>query len=59
MNTNTITKLKTSFDAIQQTAPDLDVEFWYARDLQDQLGYSEWRNFLKVIAKAKEACRTV
>lgn len=32
-------------------------EFWYARDLQIALGYTEWRNFCKVIEKAKEACR--
>lgn len=34
-----------------------DVEFWFARDLQVLLGYSEWRNFLKVIEKAKESCK--
>lgn len=32
-------------------------EFWYARDLQVALEYTEWRNFCKVIDKAKEACR--
>ena len=31
-------------------------EFWYARELQKVLEYTEWRNFLKVIAKAKDAC---
>lgn len=31
-------------------------EFWYARDLQIALEYTEWRNFLKVIDKAKIAC---
>ena len=32
------------------------VEFWYARELQTALEYSEWRNFEKVINKAKDAC---
>ena len=32
-------------------------EFWYARDLQIALEDTEWRNFCKVIEKAKEACR--
>src|SRR3989338_6266761 len=32
------------------------VEFWYARELQALLGYTEWRKFLCVIEKAKEAC---
>lgn len=31
-------------------------EFWYARDLQKILEYSEWRNFKLVIDKAKIAC---
>jgi DNA-damage-inducible protein D len=34
------------------------VEFWFARDLQELLGYDEWRNFLRVIEKAKESCET-
>ena len=34
------------------------IEFWFARDLQHLLGYSEWRNFLKVITKAKISCET-
>ena len=33
-----------------------DIECWSARELQDILGYTEWRNFLKVIDKAKDAC---
>ena len=32
-------------------------EFWYARDLQIALEYTEWRNFFMFIEKAKEACR--
>ena len=34
------------------------IEFWFARDLQYLLGYTEWRNFNKVINKAKTACET-
>lgn len=33
-----------------------NIEFWYARDLQTLLGYDHWKNFIKVIDKAKEAC---
>lgn len=32
------------------------VEFWFARELQELLGYSKWENFEQVIAKAKTAC---
>ncbi|MCT8139120.1 DNA damage-inducible protein D [Anaerobacillus sp. CMMVII] len=31
-------------------------DFWYARDIQKILQYKEWRNFIKVIEKAQEAC---
>jgi DNA-damage-inducible protein D len=34
------------------------VEFWYARDLMELLGYSNWQNFVEVIKKAKNACKT-
>jgi DNA-damage-inducible protein D len=33
------------------------VECWSARELQEILGYSEWRNFGKVIDKAKASCK--
>jgi len=32
------------------------VEYWLARDLQVLLGYTEWRNFIKIIEKAETAC---
>lgn len=32
-------------------------EYWLARELQEVMEYTEWRNFLKVIDKAKIACR--
>ena len=35
---------------------EYEQEFWYARDMQQILRYTEWRNFIKVIEKAKIAC---
>lgn len=32
-------------------------EFWSARDMAKVLEYSEYRHFIPVIEKAKEACR--
>lgn len=32
-------------------------EYWEARELQKVLEYKEWRNFLKVLDKAKESCK--
>jgi DNA-damage-inducible protein D len=31
-------------------------EYWYARNLSKVLGYTDWRNFLKVLNRAKKAC---
>ncbi len=36
---------------------EYDNEFWLARELQKVLEYKDWRNFLKVLDKAKEACK--
>lgn len=44
-----------TFEEIKQIDQDGN-EFWYARQLAKLLGYSDFRNFQNVIAKAKEAC---
>ena len=56
MEKNTITKLNKTFEefAYQQDG----IEYWLARELQHLLGYTEWRNFLNAIEKAKESCKT-
>ncbi len=36
---------------------DFGQEYWLARELQIVLAYSEWRNFSRVIEKAKEASK--
>lgn len=43
------------FESIRHTN-EYGQEFWYARELQIALEYKEWRNFNKVIDKAKAAC---
>lgn len=43
------------FESIKQI-DDNGNEFWYARDLQRLLEYTEYRKFLPVIEKAKKAC---
>jgi len=55
MTKDTIEILTSNFEQCVNKA-DSDVEFWLARDLQQLLGYTEWRNFQKVIIKAKTAC---
>jgi DNA-damage-inducible protein D len=56
MDTNQVQQLTATFEGhAQQT--ETGVEYWLARDLQQLLGYSEWRNFNQsAISKAKTAC---
>jgi len=55
MNTELVQTLTTTFEAhAQQT--EGGVEYWLARDLQQLLGYTQWRNFLNTVSKAKTAC---
>ena len=49
-----ITGLLRRFEAV--TVEYNGVECWSARELQNLLGYTQWRNFLNAIEKAKEAC---
>ena len=55
MEKATISKLNKSFE---ESAYEQDgIEYWLARELQVLLEYTQWRNFLNVIEKAKESCR--
>lgn len=56
MDSKTISILSEQFDEIAQLEASENVEFWYARELQERLGYSRWENFLHVIEKATQAC---
>jgi len=51
MEKDQLISLHANFEGITQTE-ESGCEFWYARDLQDLLGYSQWRNFEPVIEKA-------
>lgn len=45
-----------TFESIRHFDEDGN-EFWLARELADVLGYSQYRHFLPVIERAREACR--
>ncbi|MBR3363061.1 MAG: DNA damage-inducible protein D [Bacilli bacterium] len=47
---------KTTFEDIKHVDEN-GIEFWYARELQKVLDYTEWRKFENVINKAKKACK--
>ena len=54
MEKEIIARLNLSFE--EAAYEDEGVEFWYGRDLQVLLDYTQWRNFLKVIEKAQTSC---
>lgn len=58
MEGSIIVKLHRNFEDSVHKADG--VEFWYARELQDLLGYTKtgsWKNFVNVVDKAKVACK--
>ena len=55
MKKEIIMQLNKTFE--ESTYTQNGVEYWMARDIQKLLDYTEWRNFLLVIDKAKIACR--
>ncbi len=55
MKAEIIKSLTNDFESRAQKSEE-GVEFWFARDLQQLLGYDEWRNFKNAVSKAKTAC---
>ena len=55
MESKQIHAMTETFEGHAQQAEN-GVEYWLARDLQSLLGYTEWRNFLRIIEKAETAC---
>lgn len=50
--------MQSTFDDLAQTVPGEGIEFWFARDLQEPLGYVRWENFMTAINRAIESCET-
>lgn len=55
MEKQTIAKLNKTFE--EYAYEQAGVEYWLARELQELLGYTEWRNFFNAVDKSKESCR--
>jgi len=57
-----ITQLKSVFDTLVHTINNeddsLQVEIWFARELQEILGYARWENFIVAINRAVESCKS-
>lgn len=58
MDQQNIQVLQMQFDALAQSVPDENIEFWFARDLQEPLGYARWENFLTAIQRAIDSCKS-
>jgi hypothetical protein len=57
MKDGDIEGLISAFEAEAKT-DETGVEFWTARSLQKLLDYTDYRNFLNIVDKAKNACKT-
>ena len=58
METQDISQLTNQFDDLSHAIPEEGVEFWFARDLMEPLGYVRWENFKTAIDRAVESCKT-
>lgn len=58
MNKQLIERMVSEFDSLTQTILEEEVEFWFARDLREPLGYARWENFTNTISRAIESCTT-
>lgn len=58
MDQQVLQEMQKRLDALAQAFPDERVEFWFARDLQEPLGYARWENFLIAIQRAITSCET-
>lgn len=56
MDNQALTQLQQRLDALVQRVPDENIEFWFARDLLEPLGYARWENFLTAIQRAMASC---
>ena len=62
MDIQKIQQYKSTFDLIAKDIKDDEgnsIEVWYARELQQVLGYSRWENFIVAIGRAMESCKTL
>ena len=62
METQKIQQYKNAFDLIAKEIKDdanNTIEVWYARELQQVLGYTRWENFVVAISRAIESCKTL
>jgi DNA-damage-inducible protein D len=58
MTDTIVPQLTARFDVLSQRLPDEDIEFWFARDLMEPLGYARWENFTTAISRAIESCKS-
>ena len=53
-----VPQLTARFDELSQRLPDEGIEFWFARDLMEPLGYARWENFITAIHRAIDSCKS-
>lgn len=57
MKNELVVEYHTQFESCVHKA-EQGPEFWLARDLQELLGYADWRNFENAITRAKDSCKS-
>lgn len=58
MTDTIVPQLTARFNELSQKLPNEGIEFWFARDLMEPLGYARWENFVTAIQRAIESCKS-
>lgn len=58
MTDSLVPQLTVRFNELGQRLPEEGIEFWFARDLMEPLGYARWENFTTAIHRAIESCKS-
>ena len=62
MDIQKVNHYKSIFDSIAHEIKDDEgnsMEVWYARELQEVLGYARWENFVVAVGRAIESCKSL
>ena len=59
MESKAVGVLKSIFDSLAKKINEKNIEFWFAREIMEHLGYVRWENFITAIARAIQSCISI
>jgi len=59
MESKAVGVLKSIFDSLAKKINEKNIEFWFAREIMEHLGYVRWENFITAIDRAIQSCISI